>query len=584
MAQFDTSTTSDVLAGMTPAERQAIMAMGASFDSSGGTTIIEDGCTENCFYILLDGRVEVLKGDQRITLIDEPGSVLGEMSLFNDNVRTSTVATVANAKLLQIGSHEFIREVLLHNPVAIKLMQNLGRVMMTRLARRDTELINAARRNDAVAAQGAASFRTLKSRLMSDWSLRYHAIGRSGKLAITSTKPVGSAADLSIAYSPGVAEPCLRIKDDPDTAYDFTARSHLVGVITNGTAVLGLGDIGALAAKPVMEGKAVLFKQFADLDSFDIEIDEKDPDKLINIVCSLGPTFGGINLEDIKAPECFRIERECQARLDIPVFHDDQHGTAIIAAAGLLNALEIVGKKIGDVRVVFSGAGAAGFTCAKYFVTLGVKPANLTMTDIKGVVFKGREDLAEPDNYLNELALDTPHRSLAEAVAGADVFVGVSAAGVLKPDMLRSMANDPIVFALANPTPEIDYSTARETRPDVIMATGRSDHPNQVNNVIAFPYIFRGAMDARATCINPEMKLAATKAIAELARVEVHPEVLAQFPGLHFGRDYLIPKPFDRRLLPAVASAVAKAAQETGVARKKLDPHQYATRLAATIE
>ena len=575
-AQVDRS---DVLADMKPHERQAIIDMGSSFEAHSGTTIIQDGCIENCFYILLEGRVEVTKGGQRIVLLEEAGTAIGEMSLFNDHIRTSSVAAVGPTKLLQIPSQDFIKQVLMDNPVAVKLMQNLGRVMMQRLQRRDNELISAARRNDTAAAQGAVAFRQLKDKLMSDWALRYHAIGRSGKLAITSTKPVGSGADLSVAYSPGVAEPCLKIKESPDTAYDFTARSHLVGVITNGTAVLGLGDIGPLAAKPVMEGKAVLFKKFADLDAFDIEIDQKDPDKLIDIVCSLAPTFGGINLEDIRAPECFRIEQECQSRLDIPVFHDDQHGTAIIAGAALLNALQLSDRKIEDVKVVFSGAGAAGFTCARYFITMGVRPDNLILTDVKGVVYTGREDVTE-GNYLSELARDTPHRSLADALVGADVFVGVSAGGVLKPEMLKSMAANPIVFALANPTPEIDYNIAKETRDDVIMATGRSDHPNQVNNVIAFPYIFRGALDSRARKVNIEMKLAATHAIAALAREEVDPDVKMNFPDLEFGRDYLIPKPFDRRLLLAVAPAVARAAMETGVARLKLDIHAYTVRLA----
>lgn len=381
---------------------------------------------------------------------------------------------------------------------------------------------------------------------------------------------MGTAADLSVAYSPGVAEPCLAIKARPELSYEYTSRGHLVGVVSNGTAVLGLGNIGALASKPVMEGKAILFKKFGYLDSFDIEIAETDPNKFIDIVCSLEPTFGGINLEDIKAPECFYIEKEIQKRMNIPIMHDDQHGTAIIAGAGLLNSLELVNKRIEDIKVVVSGCGAAGFTCAKYFISLGVKPENLVACDIRGVVHVGREDLQDPSNYLNEIATNSSVRTLKEAIVDADVFFGLSVGGLLKADMLKSMNRDPLVFALANPNPEISYYLAKDTRSDVIMGTGRSDFPNQINNVCAFPYIFRGAIDCRATEINIEMKKAATDAIARLAKTSSEYE---------FGANFIIPKPFDKRLLTEVAPAVARAAAEVGVAQKVLDIHEYTSRL-----
>ena len=387
------------------------------------------------------------------------------------------------------------------------------------------------------------------------------------------TKAVGSAADLSIAYSPGVADPCVAIAEDAAHAYDYTAKGHLVGVVSNGTAVLGLGDIGALAGKPVMEGKAVLFKRFADVDAFDIEVDEKDPKRLIDIVCALEPTFGGINLEDIKAPECFEVERECKRRMNIPVFHDDQHGTAIVAGAGLLNALELVKKDISALRVVVSGKGAAGFTCAKYFIALGVPREQVLICDRNGVVYTGRGD----SGYVTELAVDTDARSLEDAMAGADVFLGLSKGNLVSPEMLKSMAPNPLVFALANPTPEIDYETARATRDDVIMATGRSDYPNQINNVIAFPYIFRGALDCRARAVDESMKHAATQAIARLARSGGHG------PGedsVAFGPEFIIPKPFDARLLVEVASAVAEAAMQSGLAGIEIDLEEYRSTLA----
>ena len=402
-------------------------------------------------------------------------------------------------------------------------------------------------------------------------ALDYHSQGRRGKIEVISTKPCATQRDLSLAYTPGVAEPCLEIAANPADAYKYTAKGNLVAVISNGTAVLGLGDIGALAGKPVMEGKGVLFKRFADIDVFDIELDTKDPEEIIRIVKALEPTFGGINLEDIKAPECFRIEEELKKTMNIPVFHDDQHGTAIISGAGLLNALEVVGKKIGDVKVVFSGAGAAGIACAKFYIKLGVKRENLILCDTNGVVYKGRTKGMNP--YKEFFAVETMARTLADAMKGADVFAGVSVKGVVTKEMVRSMAENPIIFAMANPDPEITYGDALDARPDVVMATGRSDYPNQVNNVLGFPFIFRGALDVMATAINDEMKLAASHALAELAKEDVPDSVIKAYSGekIKFGRTYIIPKPFDPRVLLWVAPAVAAAAMKTGVARKPID-------------
>ena len=398
----------------------------------------------------------------------------------------------------------------------------------------------------------------------------YHEMPRPGKLEVVTSKPCLTQRDLSMAYTPGVARPCLAIEDEPEMAYRFTSKGNLVAVVSNGTAVLGLGDIGPLAAKPVMEGKATLFKRFADIDVFDIELATKDPDELIRIVKALEPTFGGINLEDIKAPECFYIEETLRREMNIPVFHDDQHGTAIISSAALINALEIAGKRIQDVKVVFVGAGAAGIACAEMYVTLGVKRSNILLVDTQGVVYRGRREKMNP--YKERFAADTPLRTLAEAVRGADVFVGVSSAGVLSPEMLKSMAERPIVFAMANPDPEISYEDATAARGDVIMATGRSDYPNQVNNVLGFPFIFRGALDVRARTINEAMKLAAARALAALAREDVPESVLKAYglTTLSFGKDYLIPKPFDSRVLLHVAPAVAAAAIATGVAGRPL--------------
>ncbi|GAB4171801.1 MAG: NADP-dependent oxaloacetate-decarboxylating malate dehydrogenase [Wenzhouxiangellaceae bacterium] len=420
-------------------------------------------------------------------------------------------------------------------------------------------------------------------------ALEYHRHPTPGKIRITPTKALTTQQDLALAYSPGVAAASNAIVDDPDAARDLTIRGNLVAVISNGTAVLGLGNIGALAAKPVMEGKGVLFKKFADIDVFDIEINEPDPDRLIEIIASLEPTFGGINLEDIKAPECFRIEEELKRRMKIPVFHDDQHGTAIIAGAAVINALELAGKNIEEVRLVASGAGAAGIACLDLLVALGLNKANIIVCDREGVVYKGRE--ADMDPRKAEYAADTDARTLAEAIVGADIFLGVSVGGVLKPEMVEKMAERPIILALANPTPEIMPDEARRVRPDALIATGRSDFPNQVNNVLCFPYIFRGALDVGATAINDEMKMACVHALAELARMEASDLAARAYEGeeLSFGPDYLIPKPFDPRLLMHLAPAVARAAMETGVAtrpiddldayRERLSHHVYRTRL-----
>ncbi len=400
--------------------------------------------------------------------------------------------------------------------------------------------------------------------------LDYHSEGRPGKIEVVPTKPSNSQRDLSIAYSPGVAEPCLEIHKNKEDVYKYTAKGNLVAVISNGTAVLGLGNIGPEASKPVMEGKGVLFKIFADIDVFDLELNADDPELFIQTVKALEPTFGGINLEDIKSPECFEIERRLKEELDIPIMHDDQHGTAIITAAALLNALELVGKKIEEVNVVFNGAGASAISCARLYIACGVKPENLMMLDSTGVISTKRDDL---NDHKTEFARDTHKVTLEEAVDGADVFVGLSKGGVLKKKMVKSMAKDPIVFALANPDPEIAYKDAIDTRDDIIMATGRSDHPNQVNNVLGFPYIFRGALDVRARKINEEMKLAAVKAIAELAKEQV-PEIVNlayNQDNLQFGRQYIIPKPFDPRLIYKVSPAVAKAAMDSGVARKPIE-------------
>lgn len=416
---------------------------------------------------------------------------------------------------------------------------------------------------------------------LNDDALEYHAKGRPGKVKVVPTKDCITANDLSLAYSPGVAAPCLEIEKNPEDAYKYTAKGNLVAVLSNGSAVLGLGNIGALAGKPVMEGKGVLFKRFADVDVFDIEVDSQDTEEIIRFCEMIAPTFGGINLEDIRAPECFEIEERLKESLDIPVFHDDQHGTAIISAAALLNGVELQGKKIEDVKVVFSGAGASAISCAKLYKDVGVKAENILMCDSRGVMYQGRGE--GYNKYKEEFVAETDARTLADAMVGADVFVGLSQPGVVTKDMVKSMADRPLVFAMANPDPEIIPPDAKAARPDAICATGRSDYANQVNNVLGFPFIFRGALDVRATKINEEMKQAATYALADLAkRGEAVPDAVKQaYPGesFDFGPEYIIPKPFDPRVLLFVAPAVAKAAMDSGVATQPIDLREYEGRL-----
>ena len=414
-------------------------------------------------------------------------------------------------------------------------------------------------------------------------ALDYHSRGRKGKVEVTPSKPCRTQRDLSLAYTPGVAEPCLEIAREPDLNYEYTARGNLVAVVSNGTAVLGLGNIGPLAGKPVMEGKGVLFKRFADIDVFDLEVNSENPDDVIKFCQLLEPTVGGINLEDIKAPECFAIEETLRRTMSIPIFHDDQHGTAIISGAALLNAAELVGKSLDRLTIVINGAGAAGIACAEHYIRLGAKRENIILCDSKGVVFRGRTEGMNP--YKERLAATTPARSLAEALMGADVFVGLSVAGCVTEDMVRSMADQPVIFAMANPVPEISFEDAKAARSDVIMATGRSDYPNQVNNVLGFPFIFRGALDVRARTINHEMEIAATHALADLAKQDVPDSVLSAYGAerMRFGRDYIIPKPFDPRVLLWEASAVAEAAIETGVAKLKIDLEEYREQLSRRL-
>ncbi len=418
-----------------------------------------------------------------------------------------------------------------------------------------------------------------------DEALAFHRYPQPGKLSVTPTKPMATQKDLSLAYSPGVAVPVLAIAKDPELAYDYTSKGNMVAVISNGTAILGLGDLGPMASKPVMEGKSVLFKRFADVDSIDIEVDEKDPQKFIDCVRAIGGTWGGINLEDIKAPECFIIESELRSKLDIPVFHDDQHGTAIIATAGLINACQITGRKLSDVKVVISGAGAAGLSVAGLIRHLGVKRDNILMVDRTGVIYEGRTE--GMDQFKSGFAVKTKKRTLAEAFEGADVFMGLSAKGTVSKDMVKSMAKNPMIFPMANPDPEITPEDIREVRSDAIIATGRSDYPNQINNVLGFPYIFRGALDVRARTINEEMKVAAAKALAQLAREDVPDEVAAAYAGARptFGPDYIIPAPFDPRLIWYVPPLVAQAAMDTGVARKPIaDMQAYRDSLAQRLD
>ena len=410
-------------------------------------------------------------------------------------------------------------------------------------------------------------------------ALEYHSTPTPGKISVTPTKPCRTQRDLSLAYTPGVAVPCLEIERDPALAYQYTAKGNLVAVVSNGTAVLGLGNIGALAGKPVMEGKGVLFKRFADIDVFDIELATEKPSEIIRTCQLLEPTFGGINLEDIKAPECFEIEEELKRTMKIPVFHDDQHGTAIISGAALINALEVVGKRIEDTKLVFNGAGASAISCANHYIRLGLKLENITMCDTKGVLYQGRTE--GMNKYKARFARETSARTLADALEGADVFVGLSSGNCVSPEMIMEMAPNPVIFAMANPDPEIPYDVAVKARPDVIMCTGRSDYPNQVNNVLGFPFIFRGALDVRATAINDEMKLAATRALAALAKEDVPDSVRAAYgvDRMEFGREYIIPKPFDPRVLIWESAAVAQAAMETGVAQQPVDIEEYKEQL-----
>jgi malate dehydrogenase (oxaloacetate-decarboxylating)(NADP+) len=535
-----------------------------------GEPVFEQGAAADALFVIVSGRVEVVRSGKVAATLG-PGEVFGEMSMFNGSRRVATVRATEPARLVSLAEHELRPLLLRRDPAAVKLVQRLGALTQQRMRHADRELRARIAADDPALALILEEYRTLGRDLLASWALTYHSIGRPGKLTVMPSKPSQTAADLSVAYSPGVAEPCVAIAADPEAAYAYTAKGRLVGIVTNGTAVLGLGDIGALAAKPVMEGKAVLFKQFADVDAFDVEVAETDPRALVETVVRIAPTFGGVLLEDIAAPDCFEIEAECRRRLDIPVLHDDQHGTAIIVGAALTNAVELVGKRIEDVRVVFCGAGAAGFATARFLEGLGVPREHMTLCDEHGVLCHGREMAS----YLRDFAVGGGPRKLAEAVDGADVFVGLSVGDVLTPDMLTTMARDPIVFALANPVPEIDPRVAAECRPDVLVATGRSDHPNQVNNVLAFPYLFRGALDVRATAITEGMKRAASGAIARLARRPITPDAGFDPGGLAFGPGYLIPRPFDRRLLPEVATAVAEAAMREGVARVPVDLDGY---------
>ncbi len=419
------------------------------------------------------------------------------------------------------------------------------------------------------------------SKITREEALEYHRLGgKPGKVSVVPTKPMATQRDLSLAYTPGVAVPVLEIEKDPEASYEYTSKGNLVAVVSNGTAILGLGDRGALASKPVMEGKGVLFKRFADVDVFDIEVNSHDPDVVIQVVAAISPTFGGINLEDIKAPECFYIEETLKGMLDIPVFHDDQHGTAIISGAALLNGLELVGKRLDEVKICISGAGASAISCAELMVRLGVRRENILMVDTKGVIYKGRTE--GMNQYKERFAQDTDARTLADAVRGADVFYGLSVADILTPAMVKTMAERPLIFAMANPDPEIRYEVAKEARPDAIVATGRSDYPNQINNVLGFPFIFRGALDVRARAINEEMKIAAAHALADLAKEDVPDSVLRAYglDSLKFGPDYIIPKPLDPRVLLWESPAVAKAAMESGVARRHIDLDEYREQLA----
>ena len=423
------------------------------------------------------------------------------------------------------------------------------------------------------------------SQITKETALEYHKInGIPGKISVTPTKPLDTQLDLGLAYTPGVAYPVLEIERDPSLAYEYTDKGNLVAVISNGTAILGLGDRGALASKPVMEGKAVLFKKFADVDAIDIEVDTHDPDKLILVAEAIAKTFGGINLEDIKAPECFYIERVLQSKLDIPVFHDDQHGTAIILGAALINALEISGKKINEIKIAFLGAGAASIASAKHFVNIGVPKENIWMCDTKGLIYNGRKEGMTPEK--ESFAQGVDPMPLSDVLEGADMFVGLSAANTVTPEMIKRMRKDPLIFVMSNPDPEIKYELAKQTRPDAMIGTGRSDYPNQINNLLGFPFIFRGALDVRARAINDQMKIAASNALSALAKEPVPADVLKAYGLTHleFGPDYIVPKPFDKRVCLWEAPAVAKAAMESGVARVQIDLETYERQLRARMK
>lgn len=528
-----------------------------------GDMILEQNTEGNEIYYLKKGIVSVIQNQKQVAQLKAP-CILGEMALFNQNVRTATVEAGEFCQTIKVASKEIWQRVLHHDTKAIDLLYRLGRLMSHRI----NEIERKIQSTDVDSDEQYKQILLLKKDLLTDLAIKYHAIGDPGKLMVISSKPVGTPEDLSIAYSPGVASPCIVIDKNPDEAFNLTTKGNLVGIITNATAVLGLGSIKPVASKPVMEGKALLFKTFANINAFDIEIDEHDPDKFIETVARLEPTFGGINLEDIKAPECFYIESELIKRLSIPVFHDDQHGTAIIIGAGLMNALTLVNKTIEQIRVVFCGAGAAGFSCANYLLNLGVQKKNLIMVDEFGVIRKGRE---MPD-YLSSIACDTNKTQLSQVVEGADVFIGLSKGGLLAPEFIKTMNDNPIVFALANPTPEIDYHVAKKARDDVIIATGRSDYPNQINNVMAFPYIFRGALDTRARNIDITMKMAATKALMEIA----------QKKGL--SKDYIVPPPHDPELLKTIPYAVAEAALVNHITDHDFDLSQYKQHLEELSE
>lgn len=563
-----------------PSERSVYEFLGSRMPLSAGDVVKAATMNkeESSFFFIAKGKatltyrgIDVHSGDG-----SKPKSAMLGVCLAvlpNDQV---AVRADTDCELIEVPVTSLSELALNGHAGAVVVYEHIGKIMYDMIEPLDNRVAEAFKNGEKDLAENLQEWTGYLRDAMRDFALQFHSIGSKGKIAVQPTKSVGDSASLSIAYSPGVAEPCLAIKENPDLSYEYTSRGHLVGVISNGTAVLGLGNIGALASKPVMEGKAVLFKTFGGVDSFDIEVDESDPDKFIEHVVAIAPTFGGINLEDIKAPECFYIEPEIQRRVSIPIMHDDQHGTAIIAGAGLVNALHFAEKDIGDVKIVVNGCGAAGYTVARHFIALGVKPENLVACDIDGVVYKGRKDLEEdPNLYLHNIATTNPARTLAEAVEGADAFVGLSVPNILTPEMLLSMKKSPLIFALANPTPEIRYALAKATRPDVIMGTGRSDLPNQINNVCAFPFIFRGALDCRASAINEEMKMATTHAIADLAKTD---------PTRPFSPESIIPLPRDPRLLYHIAPAIVEAAQKTGVARMEVNVDEYRAKLEREVK